>query len=161
MRRNHFTQPRKISLRFLDELQRTGAPGIQHDDAALNGEAVQWSGGNLTASGCYCAHCMGGFTASLLNSSTAAALRAEYNISAGWSYRDWLLARPIVDARSAPDRSWGNSTISRIWDETVSELQKNNGTPDQKGVRDSHCRSQNCVNPIWHTCAASKRAESD
>jgi hypothetical protein len=97
----------RITLGFVDMLRRAGATAIQHDDAAMNNEATQWNGGNLSASGCYCPHCMAKFTARLLrtNSSICVALRAKYNITQRWSYRRWLLQRPIANANSAPDRS--------------------------------------------------------
>ena len=98
----------KIALSFVDKLKLTGARAIQHDDASMNDESVQWSGGNLSASGCYCSHCMAKFTTSLLklNSSAASKLRAQYNVTTDWNYRDWLFfARPIATPHSTPDHS--------------------------------------------------------
>jgi hypothetical protein len=97
----------KIALHFVDELKLTGAKAIQHDDASMNDESVQWSGGNLSASGCYCSHCMAKFTTSLLklNSSAASKMRVQNNITANWDYRDWLLNRPIAAPHSTPDHS--------------------------------------------------------
>lgn len=95
-----------ITLKFVETLKAAGATGIQHDDAAMNGEAVSWNGGNLSTSGCYCPHCMAKFTATLLrDNSSATALVRAYNITRTWSYSRWLLQRPIANANTAPDRS--------------------------------------------------------
>lgn len=96
-----------ITLQFVDNLKAAGAKAIQHDDAAMNNEATRWNSGNLSSSGCYCSHCMTKFTATLMQNRFGAspALRAAYNITSQWSYRTWLLQRPISDADSAPDHS--------------------------------------------------------
>ena len=65
----------------------TGA--IQHDDPTANGEAASWDQGDPESSGCYCEHCMAGFTKALegLNEST----RERLNVSAAFNYREVLL----------------------------------------------------------------------
>ena len=47
-------------------ITKVGGDAIQHDDPAANGEAVSWNAGDPEQSGCYCEHCMAGFTQSLL-----------------------------------------------------------------------------------------------
>ena len=84
--------------------------GIQHDDPGANGEAAQWNGGDPELSGCYCDHCMSGFTGTLfdtLNDTDRARVRAlpaclplphchahahsQLNITKSFNYRDLLL----------------------------------------------------------------------
>ena len=71
----------------------------------MNGEVVSWSAGNLSASGCYCDHCMAKFT-DTLRSSMNASERAAFGIdSSGWSYRAWLLQRSVPNPHETPDGS--------------------------------------------------------
>jgi hypothetical protein len=79
----------KIAFDFADNLIRIGADAIQHDDSGANGEAVSWSGGDPTLSGCYCEHCMAGFRDALtqLNKTT----QTRLNVSADFNYREMLL----------------------------------------------------------------------
>jgi hypothetical protein len=96
---------RSIAFAYADSLLAAGGDAIQHDDPAMNGEVVNWSNGNLTASGCYCDHCMAKFTDTLL-ATLNATQRAKYGVrDHSWSYRQWLLARPLPLPHETPDSS--------------------------------------------------------
>ena len=92
---------RAIAFKFADFLLAEGGDAIQHDDPTMNGEAVTWSNGNLTASGCYCDHCMKKFTKTLTEPQ-----RSQFGINdSSWNYREWLLNRTISAPHEAPDTS--------------------------------------------------------
>ena len=57
---------RDIAFTVATQLLTIGGDAIQHDDAATNGGAVEWNGGDPVLSGCYCETCMTGFTISLM-----------------------------------------------------------------------------------------------
>jgi hypothetical protein len=96
---------RSIAFAYADSLLAAGGDAIQHDDPAMNGEVVSWSNGNLTASGCYCDHCMAKFTDTLL-ATLNSTQRAKYGVrDRSWSYRQWLLARPLPQPHETPDSS--------------------------------------------------------
>jgi len=71
---------------------KTSADGVQHDDAATNGEAVGWLQGDPAHSGCYCDHCMAGFAQALLDDpGLNSSIRTSLNLTKNFSYRAWLL----------------------------------------------------------------------
>ena len=84
----------KIQYAFASSLLETGTGGIQHDDPGANGEAVTWNEGDPVLSGCYCEHCMSGFTAALMSGALSEPERAQYNISDAFNYRQLLLQQP-------------------------------------------------------------------
>ena len=84
-----------IQYAFVDSLLDSGTGGIQHDDPAANGEAVTWGKGDPERGGCYCEHCISGFTAALLQPGVLnPSERALINITASFSYRELLLREP-------------------------------------------------------------------
>lgn len=89
----------KIAYEFGASLIKLGADSIQHDDPAANGEAVSWAEGDPEHSGCYCSHCMSGFTATL-NAQLNATEQARLNVTAQFNYRKFLLENPWNSTRS-------------------------------------------------------------
>ena len=82
----------EIQYAFVDSLLDSGTGGIQHDDPAANGEAVSWGKGDPERGGCYCEHCMSGFTAALMQPGVLnTSERALINITEEFSYRELLL----------------------------------------------------------------------
>lgn len=79
-------------------LVAAGADGIQHDDYLANSEVVSW--GNPHSSGCYCSHCMGGFTRSLGAALNASAKR-RLNFTDSFDYRRYV-TRSNSAGRVAP-----------------------------------------------------------
>lgn len=80
----------KIAFEFAENLIRAGGDAIQHDDPTANGEAASWNGGDPEKSGCYCDHCMTGFTQQLM-SSLNESTRLRLNVSDDFNYRELLL----------------------------------------------------------------------
>ena len=81
----------QIQYAFGSSLLEIGSGGIQHDDPAANGEAVTWNKGDPALSGCYCEHCMAGFTKALMAGALSKSERTELNITAAFNYRELLL----------------------------------------------------------------------
>ena len=96
---------RAIAFNYADALLAAGGDAIQHDDAAMNGEAVSWKNGNPSDSGCYCDHCMSKFTKKMLVALNASERDAFGMRDQSWSYRDWLLARDGAAPDKQPDHS--------------------------------------------------------
>ena len=69
---------------------QNGSNALQHDDPASNGEAVSWNNGDPETSGCYCQHCMAGFTGQLMSQLNTSS-RARLNVTAEFNYKDRLL----------------------------------------------------------------------
>lgn len=69
-----------------------GSVGLQHDDAGLNVDAVEFGG-------CYCKYCMAAFTPYALKNMDAAAIK-QYGITPQWSLKNYSLAQ------MAKDPSW-------------------------------------------------------
>eukprot|EP01046_Picozoa_sp_COSAG06_P021610 COSAG06_NODE_1632_length_8855_cov_44.798310_10_plen_273_part_00 len=84
---NHPDYLKLAFARGIELFEMSGA--IQHDDPTANGEAASWDQGDPESSGCYCEHCMAGFTKALegLNES----MRERLNVSAAFNYREVLL----------------------------------------------------------------------
>ena len=80
----------KIAFDFASMLLEIGSDGIQHDDPGANGEASQWDQGDPASSGCYCSHCMAGFTQSLM-AHLSEPERAQLNVTAAFDYKELLL----------------------------------------------------------------------
>lgn len=80
----------RIAFDFASTLLDIGSDGIQHDDPGANGEAAQWNGGDPELSGCYCDHCMAGFTETLFNKLNETE-RSRLNITNSFNYRELLL----------------------------------------------------------------------
>jgi hypothetical protein len=83
----------KIAFDFASSLLEIGSNGIQHDDPGANGEAVTWDRGDPASSGCYCEHCMAGFTKTLLSVLSKSEL-AQLNVTESFNYRELLLREP-------------------------------------------------------------------
>ena len=79
-----------IAMDFGAELLHLGSDGVQHDDPGSNYESTLWNRGDPTVSGCYCQHCMSGFT-SALSRNLSAASRAALNITDEFNYKALLL----------------------------------------------------------------------
>jgi hypothetical protein len=83
----------KIAFDFASHLLETGSDGIQHDDPGSNFEATSWNQGDPSLSGCYCSHCMDGFTKHLLSNLSAPEL-SRLNVTASFNYKELLLREP-------------------------------------------------------------------
>ena len=83
----------QIAFEFGSNLLKLGSDGIQHDDPGANGEAAVWNGGDPELSGCYCEHCMSGFTARLLELLSPVD-QEKLNITKTFNYRELLLRSP-------------------------------------------------------------------
>ena len=82
----------------LEQLVDAGADSIQHDDPAINAGLASWYGGDPHRSGCYCSHCMSGFTSALMQLNVSE--RAFLNVTSDFDYRAFLLAN---ESGTAPD----------------------------------------------------------
>jgi hypothetical protein len=82
-----------IAFEFAGSLLEIGSDNLQHDDPGANFEVVQWDGGDPSLSGCYCEHCMAGFTKALLSHLPAPQLE-QLNVTASFNYRELLLREP-------------------------------------------------------------------
>jgi len=92
----------EIAMDFGASLLHLGSDGIQHDDPGSNYESTLWDSGDPTLSGCYCEHCMSGFTEALELNLTAVR-RQELNITAAFSYKDLLL-----------DKAWNGTDLTVV-----------------------------------------------
>lgn len=81
---------------------------LQHDDWSTNEGSVAFAGGNPHASGCYCEHCMAGFTTALISGAMNKSMRAQYNVTMDFDYREYLLD----SARSSGDK---NATLRELF----------------------------------------------
>ena len=81
----------KIAFARADELVAAGATLIQHDDPTMNEGATQWNGGDPHNSGCYCDHCISGFTGALMDSLDPADL-ARLNVTRSFNYSEFILS---------------------------------------------------------------------
>lgn len=83
----------QIAFDFGSNLLKLGSDAIQHDDPGANGEAATWNDGDPELSGCYCEHCMSGFTTRLLELLSPAD-QEKLNITPAFNYRELLLRSP-------------------------------------------------------------------
>ena len=82
-----------IAFDFASHLLDIGSDGIQHDDPGSNFETTSWDGGDPSLSGCYCEHCMAGFTKHLMSNLSAPEL-TRLNVTASFNYKELLLREP-------------------------------------------------------------------
>ena len=84
-----------IKFGFIDRALAAGAGGFIQDDWGMNAEASHWhSNKTQLVDGCFCEHCMVGFTSFLLGGNSTlneAKLRSLNITSSAWSYRDYGL----------------------------------------------------------------------
>jgi hypothetical protein len=94
----------QIALDFGSNLLKIGSDAIQHDDPGANGEASTWNNGDPEQSGCYCDHCMSGFTARLLDLLSPVE-QNKLNVTADFNYRELLLHNPWNGSNSSTVRA--------------------------------------------------------
>jgi hypothetical protein len=144
----------KIAFDFGAKLLSLGSDGIQHDDPGANGEAVTWDQGDPTLSGCYCEHCMTGFTKVLL-SHLSGPDRARLNVTESFNYKD-LLLREAWNGTSPAVRELRPIFVQ--YQQNVSErceyalMCPLPSRPTRSTIGSSHRRRRRCAQ-TWPTCA--------
>lgn len=122
-----------IKFAYIDSMLAAGAQGFIHDDWQMNthfGALHKYNGSSVSfASGCYCEHCMRGFT-EYLRSGNASSLisRADLerlNVTADWSFKEHALRELGCphgrggDCTSAADHSKLTSAFSDFQRDSV------------------------------------------
>ena len=111
----------QIAYDFASQLLEIGADNIQHDDPGSNFEATSWNNGDPELSGCYCEHCMAGFTKHLLANLSEPEL-SRLNVTSSFNYKELLLREAwngtvsAIGFLSPPCCPWASlSTPSLRW----------------------------------------------